>query len=718
MLVDTLEALTSVRAKLKNAYRSGEAVGFDTEFDAPQIEYRGKRRPDVLRAELVGFSLAFKGERRGYYIPMCLASQKSPEQVEWDQRTRKLLKFVEVEGFRVWAHNWKAELHALRNSGYSVNCYMLDSELCAWMAGWKLPGKGGLKLKALAEAKLGYHGPTFEDVAQGRQASQVPAAEMAPYAARDAVLAMALGELAWERLEELDCLDHYDIERRCLPVTAEMERTGVPLDRARLLEDAERCEAEMAEVSRRFHNITLTRLPIPTKVKEQKECEFCGGDADFESGLTSLCDGRNGCVSGKLFFKNGRPRMHTVVRDVPTLAGADVGNDRQVARWLFDELRWWPTKEYEQGKECSGCDGHGCIHCDNRGCDKPRLVYEHPRNEVGWSVAEEDIRRFTTLPGLPGEAARLRLRFQALRKYASTYTRGLVDLAHQSGDGRLHCGFKQDGTSTSRYSSSGPNLQNLPSSERQDLPWLKDLPDIRASFCAAPGWKIVERDVNQGELRLLGHFSEDPNLLHVYRTGGDIHALTMQALGVERRPAKIGNFATSYLISGKSLAVKVRMGTNDWSYSDQQAQEFIDGWYGTYVGVRPWQDEVIADAERNRYATTITGFKEPLTEWRGFKRYGSERKAVNTPIQGSLAGLLKMAMAALYERWKREGELGVRVRFVAQVHDSIVLEAREDFADEANRVMGACLLWVGRKYGLRVPLESSGGVGNNWSEVH
>ncbi len=369
-----------------------------------------------------------------------------------------------------------------------------------------------------------------------------------------------------------------------------------------------------------------------------------------------------------------------------SLLGCDIGNDRQVGRWMFEALGWWPHEGHARTK-----DGH-------------------------WSVAEEDIRPYATLPGSAGKACRQRLRFQALRKYASTYTRALVALAEQSGDGRLHCGFKQDGTDTQRLSSAGPNLQNLPKSERQPLPWLKDLPDIRAAFRCEAGWKVVIRDFSQIELRLVAHYSRDPALLKVYRDGLDLHAMTQEKLGgIERTNAKIYNFSICYDISARSLAVKVAMAKNLWPPDEGAAQAGIDAFFRAYPGVVDMHDELSSSAQANKYAETITGFKRPLTEWGGKGKWGTRRKAINTPVQGSAGGLIKWAMAKMRDDWKAKGWLHTNVRFVAQVHDEAVVEAREDYAERVAEDMDRWMVAAGVRYGLLVPLASAGGIGDTWA---
>lgn len=695
-LVATVAGLRELRGVLQAEVAAGRALGFDTEWDAPGIIHRGKRRADGLRADIVGWSVAVRGRSEGWYVPRRSDGWVPPEGFAAEEAA--LLRFVTVPKARVVAHNWKGELHALRNAGYEVRCRLLDSEILAWLVGWRLPGKGGLKLKALAAAHLGVRRPTFEDIANGRQASAVPLAELAPYAAADAVDTLSLWTKARERAMELDLGAEWALNEATIPVAAEMESAGFALDSEGLLADAAACGAELAALEERFEALTRTTVALPTKVRQPKPCPGCvvGGSHDGSCRVP-------GCVSGVLHFKNGKPRMESVVRDVPTLAGAHPGNDAQVARWLYRELRWWPVET-------------------TRGQSWPDLgEFKIPTTAHGHSVAEEDIRRFTALPGPAGEAARLRLRYQALRKYSTTYTTALTNLAAQSGDGRLHSTFRQDGTPTSRFSSSAPNLQNLPSSERQDLPWLGGLPDIRARFVARPGWTLVVRDFSQIELRLVAHYSRDRALLQAYHDGLDLHAMTVERVGggIQRRHAKIVNFSTIYRITAPRLATKLSMATNDWGITPATAQGYIDGFFQAYPGVVEMHAEFIDAARRNGYAETLTGFKRPLTEWTGRRRWGTENQAINTPIQGSAGGIMKRAQAKLYEVWVERGWLvpgdpgASVVRILSQVHDELIVECRADLAHAVNRDMEVAMETAAPE--LRVPLTSSGGIGPTWA---
>lgn len=724
MLVDTKARFDELRNRLVDLHRRGwpEPVGYDLESFGPSITHGGKSKPDATRHRIAGYSIAFLDGAR-YYVPLRHPEQQHcafvpaptgtvfnfEESYQACEPRWKLLAFLAQPVARVWVHNWKFELAVLTNEGISVGCVMLDSEIAAWMAGWKLDGKGGLKLKPLAEAVLGDPpSPSFNDVARGRASNEVPAAEMAPYAADDPWKCLRLGEAAYKRVVELDSVEHFNLEMRCVRVTEHMERTGVPIDRAYLLAEADRCEAEAASLARSFELVTQCEVDVPVKVKRPKRCGKCNGTAHPPAGcgLSTACegDGRKACVAGMAHHKNGKPVLASVEELGRAVRGARVGSDAEVSRWLFNELRWWPIRK------------------------------DHPTVEYGHSVKEEHIRRFAALDGPAGEACRIRLRYQALRKYASTYTRTLVELADQSGDGRLHTSYKQDGTATSRYTSSMPNQANLPRSERQPLPWMGDMPDVRKAFLPSPGWKTVIYDFSQIELRIAAHYSRDPNLMACYlpqagETPVDVHERTRVKMGahVQRGDAKITNFSTLYLISKYSLASKLAMGTNDFeSYTPAVAQGYINAFFEAYPKVLDYHERAANFARERGYATSLTGFKRPIAGWnerrldketgQSYSRFGEcKRMAVNVPIQASAGGILKRALVALYEQWSASGLLGTTVRIQAQVYDEVVVECAPEHVERVSTDIQRAM--EGAAPELRVPIVAEGGAGQNWSEA-
>ena len=304
--------------------------------------------------------------------------------------------------------------------------------------------------------------------------------------------------------------------------------------------------------------------------------------------------------------------------------------------------------------------------------------------------------------------ARRVLDYRQLTKLKSTYVDALPALIHPS-TGRLHTTFGQTGTATGRLSSANPNLQNIPI--RTELGR-----GIRAAFIAEPGHVLLTADYSQIELRLLAHFSRDPLLVEAYRRGDDIHTLTAsQVFGVpplmvtpdHRRQAKVVNFGIVYGLSAFGLSQQLGI-------EPGEAKQFIAAYFEKYSGVRAFIDKTLEEARRDMKVKTLFGRIRPIPDinsknanQRGF----AERTAVNTPLQGTAADLIKIAMiridAALRER-------GMKSRMTLQVHDELVFEVPENEVDVMQPLVRE---HMERVHALVVPLQVDMGVGSNWRDL-
>ena len=306
------------------------------------------------------------------------------------------------------------------------------------------------------------------------------------------------------------------------------------------------------------------------------------------------------------------------------------------------------------------------------------------------------------------EVPRLVLDYRQLSKLKSTYVDALPVLC-RAGTSRLHTSFNQVGTATGRLSSNNPNLQNIPI--RTELGR-----EIRAAFIAEPGNVLLAADYSQIELRLLAHFSEDPLLVEAYRRGDDIHTLTAaQVFGVpplmidaeHRRRAKAVNFGIVYGLSPFGLSQQLGIDT-------KEAKRFIDAYFEKYKGVTAFIEKTLADARRDGLVKTLFGRVRPIPDilsknanLRGF----AERTAVNTPLQGTAADLIKLAMIRI-DHELRERKL--RSRMLLQVHDELVFETPEAEVDALRELVKREMEQV---HALRVPLVVEIGVGLNWRDM-
>jgi DNA polymerase I len=308
---------------------------------------------------------------------------------------------------------------------------------------------------------------------------------------------------------------------------------------------------------------------------------------------------------------------------------------------------------------------------------------------------------------LTHDVARLVLEYRQLTKLKSTYVDALPLLLN-SCTRRLHTTFDQTNTATGRLSSKNPNLQNIPI--RTELGR-----EIRAAFIAEPGHVILSADYSQIELRLLAHFSEDTLLVEAFSRGEDIHTLTAaQVFGVppmlinaeHRRRAKAVNFGIVYGQTPFGLAQALGI-------EQKEAKHFIEAYFAKYTGVRKWLDEIVEQAHRDKKVSTIFGRVRPLPDidsrnpnLRGF----AERTAMNTPLQGTAADLIKLAMIRLDADLR---ERGLKSRMTLQVHDELVFEVPESELDVMKQLVRDRMEQV---YALRVPLLVEVGVGHNWRD--
>jgi DNA polymerase-1 len=306
------------------------------------------------------------------------------------------------------------------------------------------------------------------------------------------------------------------------------------------------------------------------------------------------------------------------------------------------------------------------------------------------------------------EIVRKVLEYRQLTKLKGTYVDALP-LLIEPRTGRLHTSFNQTGAATGRLSSSNPNLQNIPI--RTELGR-----EIRAAFVPRQGWKLLVADYSQIELRLLAHFAQDPLLIEAFRQGEDIHTRTAsEVLGVPplmvtpeaRRDAKAVNFGIVYGISPFGLAAQLGI-------SRGEAEKYIKNYFARYAEVRRFIDETIAEVRRTGVTRTLFGRERPIPDInsrnpnaRGF----AERTAVNSPLQGTAADLIKLAMV----RIDRELERGsFQSTMLLQVHDELVFECPPDEVERLSELVKREMEGAAE---LRAPLVVDIGVGDNWRDA-
>jgi DNA polymerase I len=301
------------------------------------------------------------------------------------------------------------------------------------------------------------------------------------------------------------------------------------------------------------------------------------------------------------------------------------------------------------------------------------------------------------------------MEYREITKLKSTYVDALPKLIHPE-TGRLHTSFSQTGTATGRLSSSDPNLQNIPI--RSELGR-----EIRAAFVADKGKILLSADYSQIELRIMAHFSQDPVLVEAFRNGEDIHARTAQEVfGVgplaqtaeHRRAAKAINFGIIYGLSAFGLAKQLGI-------EQKEAASFINAYFTRYRGVKQYLDNILVETRKTGMAKTLFGRIRPIPEIISPQvqlRNFAERTALNSPLQGTAADLIKMAMISIDRRMQ---EKKMASRMILQVHDELLFEAPLKEKDPLEKLVREEMEGV---YKLMVPLDVEIGTGPNWRDLH
>jgi DNA polymerase-1 len=326
--------------------------------------------------------------------------------------------------------------------------------------------------------------------------------------------------------------------------------------------------------------------------------------------------------------------------------------------------------------------------------------------KTGWSTNVDELERLAALE-IP--VAKLLLQYRTQSKLKSTYTDALPKMVHPK-TGRVHTSYNQAVTATGRLSSTDPNLQNIPIRTNEGR-------QIRRAFIAPPGQVIISADYSQIELRVLAHLSGDKVFCHAFANDEDIHTRTAaEVFGLfpemvtpeMRRQAKTINFGVIYGQSAFSLAGQLGI-------TRKTAEEFIATYKERHSGAMAYLDGCIAHAREHGYVTTLLGRRLPIPEInsQNFNIRGyAERNAINYPIQGSAADIIKQAMVHIDRRLKREGLQG---RMIMQVHDELVFEVP---ASELVQMEQLIEHEMAHAVPLQVPLKVDVNYGDNWNEAH
>lgn len=583
-------------ANLVKTIASQQSCCFDTETTGLD--------PNV--SELVGMSFAFK-EGEAYYVPVPADFEKAKAIVE---QFRPFFENGETEKI---GQNIKYDIIVLKKYGIHVRGRLFDTMIAHYLINPELRHN----MDYMAETYLKYKTIHIDELIGSRGKNQLNMRSLRPdqikdYACEDADVTLKLKAILEKAIEKQDLGKLlYDIELPLIYVLADMEYTGVCLDKTAL-----------AEYSK---TLTLELQGIESEIYKAAEQEF------------------------------------------------NINSAKQVGEVLFDKLK---------------------------------IVEKPKKTKTGQYVtSEETLESMKDAHPIVGKI----LEYRGLKKLLSTYIDALPLLVSPL-DNKLHTSYNQTVTATGRLSSSNPNLQNIPIRDAQGK-------EIRKAFIADEACIFFSADYSQIELRIMAHLSQDPTMIDAFNSGEDIHAATAakiykipisEVTGDMRRKAKTANFGIIYGISVFGLAERL-------SIPRGEAKELIDGYFATYPKVKEYMDKSISVARTNNYVETVFGRKRYLpdinsrnTTVRGY----AERNAINAPIQGSAADIIKVAMNRIFDRFEREN---IKSKMILQVHDELNFNVESNELDKVQKVV---IEEMENAYKLVVPLKADCGKGKNWLEAH
>lgn len=469
----------------------------------------------------------------------------------------------------------------------------------------------------------------------------------------------------------------------------------------------------MAETLLHYKTIHIEEL-IGPKGKKQKSMrdldpkdvyEYAAEDADVTLKLKNVLESRLKEVNAEKLFWDMEMPLVPVLADMETTGVClDTDSLKETSELFTKRMETLEKEIYEEAGEKFNISSPKQVGEILFG--KMQLVDKPKKTRTGQYVTSEEV-----LQQLRGKAPIVAniLDYRGLKKLLGTYVDALPKLINPR-TGHIHTSFNQTITATGRLSSSDPNLQNIP--VRDD-----DGKEIRKCFIPEPGCLFFSADYSQIELRIMAHLSGDENMIEAFREGFDIHRATAAKIwhepmnevsDAQRKKAKQANFGIIYGITTYGLAQRMEI-------PNSEARQLIDDYFKTFPKVHAYMEKAKEEARQKGYAETLFGRRRYLPDInshnatvRGF----AERNAINAPIQGSEADIIKVAMIRIWRRFKTEG---IRSKMILQVHDELNFSV---FPEEKERVQQIVLEEMQGAYKLSVPLTADAGWGKNWLEAH
>ncbi|MBE6347641.1 MAG: DNA polymerase I [Spirochaetaceae bacterium] len=592
---------------LQNKSPDGKSyVAFDCETDGL----------NTMTAKLAGFSLCYQ-KGISYYIPLITSEssnsenlfEEAPAYISKNKAISLLEKLFFNPDVVVIMHNGKFDYEVLISNGLKENptCTIYDTMIASWLLH---PDRSSFSLEKLTEAKLFIETISFDSIVpKGKNFTDVPLETAVKYGSEDADFTWQLWQIFEEELKKNNLFSLFtDLEMPILPILAQMEMTGIHIEKS-----------ELAEYSK-----------------------------DLSSQIEKLQS------------------------EIYDLVGHEfnIASPKQLQEVLFIE------RGLETGK----------------------------KTKTGYSTDTAVLEELAEKDPVPAKI----LEFRKLSKLLSTYVDALPSLTDKNG--RIHTNFIQTGTATGRLSSRDPNLQNIPVRDENGR-------KIRKAFDAEKNKLLISADYSQIELVILAHLSKDKNLCNAFLSGNDVHKATAAMIfGVSpeevqpemRRTAKTINFGVIYGMSAFRLA-------RELGISRTMAKSFIDSYFATYSGVQDFINSTIEQAEKEGFVETINGrrrYIKAINSANKTEKAAAERIAINTPIQGSAADIVKKAMIKVHAELS---EKFPEAKLLLQVHDELIVECPENQAEEVAKIMKTSMESVTQ---LSVPLKVSVEIGKRWGEFH
>ncbi|OYP55700.1 DNA polymerase I [Segatella bryantii] len=469
----------------------------------------------------------------------------------------------------------------------------------------------------------------------------------------------------------------------------------------------------LAEVFLNYQTIHIEEL-IGPKGKNQKNMrdlnpkdvyEYAAEDADITLRLKNVLEPKLGEVKAEhLFWEIEMPLVPVLADMERNGICLDTNALQETSKVFTERMRKYEEKIYEEAAEKFNISSPKQVGDILFG--KMHIMEKPKKTKTGQYVTSEEVLQSIRAKNPIVENI---LNYRGMKKLLSTYVDNLPTLINKR-TGHIHTSFNQALTATGRLSSSDPNLQNIP--VRTD-----DGKEIRKCFIPEPGCLFFSADYSQIELRIMAHLSGDENMIEAFREGFDIHRATAAKIWHEeidkvtdsqRKKAKQANFGIIYGITTYGLAQRMNI-------SNSEAKDLITDYFKTFPKVQAYMEKAKEAARKNGYAETIFGRRRYLADinsHNGTVRGFAERNAINAPIQGSEADIIKVAMIKIWNRFRQEG---IKSKMILQVHDELNFSV---YPEEKEKVEQIVIQEMQNAFHLDVPLTADAGWGNNWLEAH